>query len=177
MADGKMMVKVVRYLGMMSEQCEELGSVGGLAYLASLDVDLPDLSRVASYIETVKERSLRRQLIKTCQRIYDDSSDGGLEAREAIAQAKASIARLGEAARPPRAAPPLTPLTATLLNAAAHGIAAHHEESLRLARLEGCQWIGEYLLEQLERLPSEGGVLSRDGVISLIKQSCDVVKR
>ena len=44
------------------EQKATLESAGGLAYLAGLDVDLPDLGRFEHYVEIVKERSLRRRL-------------------------------------------------------------------------------------------------------------------
>lgn len=37
---------------------------GGIAYLASLDLDLPDLGRVDAYAEIVKERSIRRAIIQ-----------------------------------------------------------------------------------------------------------------
>lgn len=41
--------------------------IGGIAYLASLDLDLPDLGRFSAYVEIVKERSVRRVLIQQAQ--------------------------------------------------------------------------------------------------------------
>lgn len=37
--------------------------IGGVAYLADLDLDLPDLCRVELYVEIVRERSIRREII------------------------------------------------------------------------------------------------------------------
>lgn len=46
------------------EERNRFEGVGGIAYLASLDLDLPDLGRFGAYVEIVKERSVRRQLIQ-----------------------------------------------------------------------------------------------------------------
>ena len=48
------------------EQQKKLEVVGGVAYLASLDLELPDLGRLENYVEIVKERSVRRRLIEAC---------------------------------------------------------------------------------------------------------------
>ncbi|MEM8963840.1 MAG: replicative DNA helicase [Acidobacteriota bacterium] len=72
--------------------------VGGMAYLAGLDLDLPDLGRLDSYMEIVKERSVRRRLILACGEITRDSYDGGLDAAEALANAEKTILALGEEA-------------------------------------------------------------------------------
>ena len=47
----------------LAEQRKQLDKIGGVAYLASLDLELPDLGRLDSYVEIVKERSIRRRLI------------------------------------------------------------------------------------------------------------------
>ena len=52
----------VRTLQAALEQAAKLEEAGGLAYLATLDVDLPDLGRIETYIEIVKERAVRRSL-------------------------------------------------------------------------------------------------------------------
>ncbi len=80
------------------EQRENLERAGGLAYLATLDVDLPDLSRVDSYVEIIKERSLRRSLIDACSEVFRSSFDGGLSAQEALGLAEQRILGLGEEA-------------------------------------------------------------------------------
>jgi replicative DNA helicase len=80
------------------EQQDHLARVGGLAYITQLDLDLPDLSRLDTYVEIVKERSVRRRLIGTCARITRDCFDGGLEAQEALGKAEQEIFGLGEEA-------------------------------------------------------------------------------
>ena len=45
-------------------------AVGGLAYLAALDLDLPDLGRLDEYVAILKDRSLRRDLIVEFRRIH-----------------------------------------------------------------------------------------------------------
>jgi replicative DNA helicase len=80
------------------EQRKEFEQVGGIAYLAALDLDLPDLSRVDSYVQIVKERSIRRRLIQASQQVVRDCLDGGLEAREALARAEGMIFSLGSEA-------------------------------------------------------------------------------
>ena len=51
------------------ELAGELDLAGGLPYLAGLDLDLPELSRLPTYVEIVKERSLRRQLVDAADRL------------------------------------------------------------------------------------------------------------
>ena len=80
------------------EQQDQLESIGGLAYLAGLDLDLPDLGRLESYVEIVKERAVRRRLIDACGEITRNCLDGGLEAAEALGRAEQSILELGELA-------------------------------------------------------------------------------
>lgn len=78
------------------EQKDALELIGGLSYLAGLDVDLPDLSRVENYSEIIKERSLRRRLIEACTEIYRECLDGGLEADEALGRAEQRFLALGD---------------------------------------------------------------------------------
>ena len=70
----------VRTVQARLEQRNQLESIGGLAYIASLDLDLPDLGRVDAYVEIVKERSLRRRLIRMCSNVSRDCLDGGVDA-------------------------------------------------------------------------------------------------
>ncbi|HEX6200891.1 MAG TPA: replicative DNA helicase [Thermoanaerobaculia bacterium] len=80
------------------EQQGKLEAVGGLAYLAGLDLDLPDLGRVDAYVEIIKERSIRRRLITASQEIIRDCLDGGLDAPEALGRAEQAVLGLGEEA-------------------------------------------------------------------------------
>ena len=50
----------LRSLQLRLEQRAQLDLVGGLAYIASLDLDLPDIGRIDDYVERVKQRSPRR---------------------------------------------------------------------------------------------------------------------
>jgi replicative DNA helicase len=88
----------LRTLQASLEQQDRLESVGGVAYLASLDLDLPDLGRLDSYVEIVKERSIRRRLIEACGEVTRTCLDGGLEAQEALSRAEQAILGLGEEA-------------------------------------------------------------------------------
>jgi replicative DNA helicase len=80
------------------EQQGQFDGVGGLAYLASLDLDLPDLGRIDTYAEIVKERSVRRRLIQASGQIIRDCLDGGVEAQAALGRAEQAILSLGEEA-------------------------------------------------------------------------------
>jgi replicative DNA helicase len=88
----------VRTVQARLEQRSQLEAVGGLAYIGSLDLDLPDLGRLESYAEIVKERSIRRRLIEACGEITRNCLDGGLEAADALGRAEQSILELGELA-------------------------------------------------------------------------------
>ncbi|MFP3939764.1 MAG: replicative DNA helicase [Thermoanaerobaculia bacterium] len=88
----------LRTLQARLEQRGRLEAVGGVAYLASLDLDLPDLGRVGSYVEIIKERSVRRRLIAASQDIIRDCLDGGVEAQVALGRAEQAVLGLGEEA-------------------------------------------------------------------------------
>ena len=60
------------------DQAGSLETIGGVGYLATLDLDLPDLGRLTEYADIVKDRSVRRDLIAGAQ----------LSIREAIATAR-----------------------------------------------------------------------------------------
>ena len=86
----------LRTLQARLEQRGEFESAGGVAYLATLEVDLPDLGRVDAYVEIIKERALRRRLLEACTKIYTKALDGGLEAQEALAEAERQVLDLSE---------------------------------------------------------------------------------
>jgi replicative DNA helicase len=88
----------LRTLQARLEQQDKLESIGGVAYLAGLDIELPDLGRLENYVEIVKERSVRRRLIQACQDITRDCLDGGVEAQQALGNAEQAILGLGEEA-------------------------------------------------------------------------------
>lgn len=72
--------------------------IGGFAYLAGLDLDLPDIGRVETYVEIVKERSVRRRLVLACSELTSGCLDGGLDASSALNRAEELIFGLGEEA-------------------------------------------------------------------------------
>jgi replicative DNA helicase len=88
----------LRTLQAKLEQQLKLDEVGGLAYLAGLDLDLPDIGRIEAYVEIVKERSVRRRLIQASGQIIRDCLDGGVDAQEALGRAEQAILGLGEEA-------------------------------------------------------------------------------
>lgn len=88
----------LRTLQAKLEQRARLEGAGGISYLATLDLDLPDLGRAEQYVDIVKERSVRRQLIEVCREVTRDCLDGGLSAQEALDRAEQSVLALGEQA-------------------------------------------------------------------------------
>lgn len=88
----------LRTLQAKLEQQGHFENVGGISYLAGLDLDLPDIGRVDQYAEIVKERSVRRRLIQASSQIIRDCLDGGQTAQEALGRAEQAILGLGEEA-------------------------------------------------------------------------------
>ena len=91
----------------------ELDRAGGLAYLAGLDLDLPDIGRVRDYARIVKDRSLRRELIQMAEGLIRECSDGPdrLRSASALLETHAStLERLRLASLPRDEEPLATPL-------------------------------------------------------------------
>jgi len=59
------------------EQQDKLDAVGGVAYLASLDLDLPDLDRLGTYVGIIRDRSTRRRVVELCEKTRRRALDGG----------------------------------------------------------------------------------------------------
>ena len=57
----------------------ELEAVGGVAYLAALTEGLPRASNVAHYARIVKERSIRRHIMRQAKSLFDGAADIGTE--------------------------------------------------------------------------------------------------
>lgn len=53
-----------------------LGAAGGLAYLAGLDLALPDLARAPQYAEIVRDRALKRRLFEQGTRLMREATNG-----------------------------------------------------------------------------------------------------
>ncbi|HEX4954788.1 MAG TPA: replicative DNA helicase [Thermoanaerobaculia bacterium] len=73
-------------LGARLDQAGKLEAAGGLAYLAGLDVDLPDVGRLDSYAEIVVERALRRSLITRAVELVRDAQGSGRPGGELLAE-------------------------------------------------------------------------------------------
>jgi replicative DNA helicase len=82
------------------EQAGTLGAAGGLAYLTALDLDLPDLGRLDEYVDIVKERSVRRDLIAGAQRTVLAAAATARPVHELLADLRGAADQLlGRAAR------------------------------------------------------------------------------
>ena len=55
---------------------KKLEIVGGVSYISTLDVYLPDLSAVNQYARIVKEYSVRRKFMSLCMKMYQAANDG-----------------------------------------------------------------------------------------------------
>lgn len=71
--------------------------IGGVAYLAGLDLDLPDLGRITTYVEIVKERATRRKAVLACQEISHRAMESEIDASETIAELATMVAGLEDA--------------------------------------------------------------------------------
>ncbi len=112
------------------EQRGELARVGGLAYLAGLEVDLPDLGRLDAYAAIVRERALRRRLLETAERLEHQAGATDLEAATIVEAARRELERL-ELPGARRASPWAAELVGEVLAAAE----ARREERLRSGRV------------------------------------------
>ncbi|HEX5718153.1 MAG TPA: replicative DNA helicase [Thermoanaerobaculia bacterium] len=74
--------------------------IGGMSYLAALDLDLPDVGRLDEYVAIVKERSVRRDLIADAQHTLMAAASTARPVHEILADLRASADKLlGRAAR------------------------------------------------------------------------------
>jgi replicative DNA helicase len=75
----------------------QVESVDGVAYIASLTEGMPRLSSIDTYIRLVKDKSLMRRLIHTANHIISECVEGGREADEMLAEAESAIMKVGDA--------------------------------------------------------------------------------
>ncbi len=69
----------------------ELEAVGGTTYVSSLTNEVPTSANVAYYAKIVKDRSVRRQLLKISGGLVTQAYDEGLETRVLIEEAEQKI--------------------------------------------------------------------------------------
>lgn len=65
--------------------------VGGLAYLSGLELDLPDLGRIGTYAEIVRDRARRRELMELGQRLARDAYGQRRELDEVLRGARVGL--------------------------------------------------------------------------------------
>ena len=73
------------------EERGELERVGGVAFLVTLDVDLPDLGRAAVYADILRERTRRRRLQALADRLGHQIQSGEATAEELAGQARRAL--------------------------------------------------------------------------------------
>ena len=82
------------------EQAGNFDAIGGISYLAALDLDLPNPGRLDEYVSIVKEKSVRRDLIVEAQRTLLSATATARPVHELLADLRASADKLlGRAAR------------------------------------------------------------------------------
>lgn len=69
----------------------EMEAVGGTAYISSLTDEVPTSANVAYYAKIVKDRSVRRQLLRISGGLLSQAYDEGLETRVLIEEAEQKI--------------------------------------------------------------------------------------
>ena len=79
------------------EKHDQLDSVDGMAYVASLTEGFPRLTNVDSYIKIVKDKSLLRRLIFTSQNIISSCVESAEEVDDILADAEQSVMKVGDA--------------------------------------------------------------------------------
>jgi replicative DNA helicase len=77
----------------------QLEKCDGLTYLVSLDDGLPRIYNLDSYIQIVRQKSLLRRTIFTCQKIMDRALLAQEEPSAILADAEESLLRLGDTAQ------------------------------------------------------------------------------
>ncbi|HET9229389.1 MAG TPA: replicative DNA helicase [Thermoanaerobaculia bacterium] len=82
------------------EQAGNFDAIGGISYLATLDLDLPNPGRLDEYVSIVKEKSVRRDLIVDAQRTLLSAVSTARPVHELLADLRVSADKLlGRAAR------------------------------------------------------------------------------
>lgn len=89
---------VVTLAGQM-EKTDELGQVGGLAYLATLAQNTPSAANIRRYAEIVRERSIMRQLAQVGTEISEAAySPQGRDASQLLDEAENKVFQIAESA-------------------------------------------------------------------------------
>ncbi len=78
----------LRTVQALLEESGELESIGGLAYLSGLDLDLPDLGRAPTYAGIVRDRARRRRLTELGRRVIEQALTGERELPEIVRETR-----------------------------------------------------------------------------------------
>lgn len=76
------------------EQRQTFEAAGGLSYIATLDLDLPDVSRLDAYLDIVAERSARRALIELGGTAIHESLTGPEDVSNVLARLQKELPTL-----------------------------------------------------------------------------------
>lgn len=78
------------------EQSQSLAKAGGLAYLQSLSDAVPSIAHLQTYIDLVKDGSLKRQVIEVTSKILEEGYNGAMDASSYVAKAEEDIFALAQ---------------------------------------------------------------------------------
>lgn len=67
---------------------------GGISYLANLDLDLPDLGRIDSYVAVIRDRAFRRDYMGAAERMIRSACDGTKDQTALLAGLQALVAKI-----------------------------------------------------------------------------------
>ncbi|MFU8792689.1 MAG: replicative DNA helicase [Acholeplasmataceae bacterium] len=78
------------------EQSQSLAKAGGLSYLQSLSDAVPSIAHLQTYIDLVKDGSLKRQVIEVTSKILEEGYNGAMDASSYVAKAEEDIFALAQ---------------------------------------------------------------------------------
>ena len=89
----------IEYLTLVNEleKHNQLQSVDGIAYIASLTEGLPRLKSIDSYVKIVKDKALLRQLIRASQNVISECVDSPQDVEDILASAETAVMKVGDA--------------------------------------------------------------------------------
>jgi replicative DNA helicase len=76
-----------------------INSIGGLEYLSEVIDSVVSASSIESYIRIIREKAIRRNLIKTCENIENSARDESMETYDVVEMAEKDIFAVSKARR------------------------------------------------------------------------------
>lgn len=77
----------------------ELQAVDGLSYLVSLDDGLPQIANIDAYVSIVKEKSTRRHIMRSAQKLVIQAATDSTSIRDIVSSAESTFLSLGDGGR------------------------------------------------------------------------------